>query len=137
MKKTIAQGSEEQKYQLSALDPQSFPFTYLFHHPLINWLILHSDLPQWASSSVFLALIDRRTWDYLCAAAISCDKASYCLFKVYSLWLRKVRFVVVYVLAREFMNVQIWSSVLTFSHFLFTWWCSQFFGAEVAQCSTE
>lgn len=67
------------------LDPQSCPFTHLLYHPPINWLTLHLSLPQRANNSVFLALIDRRNWDNLCAVAISCNKASYCLFtEVYS-----------------------------------------------------
>lgn len=66
-------------------DPQFFPFTPLLYHPPINWLTLHSGLPQWANNSVFLAHIDRRNQDNLCAVAISCNKASYCLLtEVYS-----------------------------------------------------
>lgn len=67
------------------LDSQFFPFTHLLYHPSIHWLTLHSGLPQWANNSVFLALTDRRNQDKLCAVAISCNKASYCLFtEVYS-----------------------------------------------------
>lgn len=78
-----------------------------------NQLSLHSDLLKWANNSVFPALTNRKKPQYnLCVAAISCSEASYCLFTNFiSPWLRKVRFIVAYLLVCEFMSVRLWSLV--------------------------
>lgn len=93
-----------------------------------NQLNLHSDLLKRGNNSVFPALIDRKKkQDNLCVVAISCNEASYCLFtKFIAHCLKKVRFIVAYLLSCEFMSVQLWSLVKTYQLCLVTWCCPLF-----------
>lgn len=89
------------------LDPQFFPFTHLIYHTSNDLPYIQISLNK-LTIQYFLHLQTEETKDNLCVVAISCSEASYCLFTNFiAPWLRKVRFIVAYLLACEFMSIQL------------------------------